>query len=861
MSTPLHVLILEDRPTDAELILYELRRAGYDPDWQCVETEADYLAHLEPTLDLILADYSLPQFDALRALHHLQERELDIPFIVVTASIEEAAIECMKQGAADYLLKDRLGRLGQAISRALEQKSLRDEKRRAEKALQRHNLEFEVLYRTSLEINAQLDLSTLLRTIVARAVDLLGARMGGLYLMKPDGESLELVVNHNLPRDYTGTILQLGEGLAGRIAQSGETMMVEDYQNWEGRASVYSQDTFRKVLGVPLKAGDRLIGVINIIDDQKAGLFSDEEVRLVSLFADQAAIAVENTRLLELSQRELAERKQAEEQLRESAARLKALDAVSQVLVEVGPDYRIALDLLAKRIAELLGDFCVIRLIADDGQWLHTAAMYHTNPEALALLHKLSEATGSKSVNSVLDEQVIKTGQSVLVSVVTPEQTWSVVQPEYLPYLGRFGVESILITPLRAQGRVIGTIGLTRGHHGSPYTLEDQTFLQELADRTALAIANARLYAENLRRLEHVQALREIDTAITGSVDLHVILKVILDKVSTQLGVDAADVLTYNPHMQTLDFVTGRGFRTYAFQATHLHLGQDYAGRAAMERRAIQIPNLNAAPAWAENYPHLKDENFVFYYAVPLSSKGQIKGVMELFHCSSLTLDQEWMDFLESLAGQAAIAIDNANLFEDLQRSNIELMLAYDATIEGWSRALDLRDKETEGHTLRVTEMSVRLGRAMGLDDEDLVHTRRGALLHDIGKMGVPDGILLKPAALTDEEWVIMRKHPQYAYDMLAPISYLHLALDIPYCHHEKWDGTGYPRGLKGEQIPQAARIFAVVDVWDALISDRPYRLAWSKNEALEYIKTLSGKHFDSRVIEFFLQVFKDEIL
>ncbi len=182
------------------------------------------------------------------------------------------------------------------------------------------------------------------------------------------------------------------------------------------------------------------------------------------------------------------------------------------------------------------------------------------------------------------------------------------------------------------------------------------------------------------------------------------------------------------------------------------------------------------------------------------------------------------------------------------------LIRAYNATIEGWSAALDLRDKETEGHTQRVTETTLRLAKRMGFSKTEIVHIRRGALLHDIGKMGVPDHILLKPDKLTDEEWVIMRKHPELAYHLLSPIQYLQEALDIPYCHHEKWDGTGYPRGLKGEEIPFAARIFAIVDVWDALTSDRPYRLAWSRDRALEYIRSLSGTHFDPQVVETFLE-------
>jgi putative nucleotidyltransferase with HDIG domain len=180
--------------------------------------------------------------------------------------------------------------------------------------------------------------------------------------------------------------------------------------------------------------------------------------------------------------------------------------------------------------------------------------------------------------------------------------------------------------------------------------------------------------------------------------------------------------------------------------------------------------------------------------------------------------------------------------------------MAYDATIEGWSRALDLRDRETEGHTRRVTDMTLNLAHKMGLNDERLVLIRRGALLHDIGKMGIPDIILNKPEPLSEEEQQIMRQHPQLAYNMLEPIAYLRDSLNIPYCHHEKWDGTGYPRGLSGTQIPLEARLFAVVDVWDAITTDRPYRKGWPREQALKYIREESGKHFDPQMVEIFLQ-------
>ena len=190
-----------------------------------------------------------------------------------------------------------------------------------------------------------------------------------------------------------------------------------------------------------------------------------------------------------------------------------------------------------------------------------------------------------------------------------------------------------------------------------------------------------------------------------------------------------------------------------------------------------------------------------------------------------------------------------------IQSLNDELTRAYDATIEGWSRALDLRDHETEGHSRRVTEMTLRLAAALGVPEAELVHIRRGALLHDIGKMAVPDGVLLKPGPLTDDEWAVMRQHPAWAYEMLLPIEFLRPALDIPHCHHEKWDGCGYPRGLAGEEIPLAARLFALVDVWDALSSDRPYRRAWEPGRVMDHLHGLSGSHFEPRLVDVFLSL------
>jgi len=356
-------------------------------------------------------------------------------------------------------------------------------------------------------------------------------------------------------------------------------------------------------------------------------------------------------------------------------------------------------------------------------------------------------------------------------------------------------------------------------------------------------------------QLERLKALRAIDRAIVGSLDPSITLDIISEQAINNLSVDAADILLYKPHLGTLEFAAGRGFRTRALRYTRLKIGSSHAGRAARERATVHIPDIRESGEGFERSSLLPEEGFISYYAAPLIAKGAIKGVLEVFSRSLQERDRDWVDFLEALAGQAAIAIDNATLFDELQRANMNLTLSYDETIEGWSRALDLRDRETEGHSRRVTDLTLRVAGEMDVREEEHIHMRRGALLHDIGKMGIPDRILLKPGPLDEDEWEIMRRHPVIAYELLSPIIYLRPALDIPYCHHEKWDGTGYPRGLKGDAIPLAARIFAAVDIYDALCSERPYRPAWPREKVLRHIDSLSGTHLDPKVTEVFLRM------
>jgi PAS domain S-box-containing protein/putative nucleotidyltransferase with HDIG domain len=356
------------------------------------------------------------------------------------------------------------------------------------------------------------------------------------------------------------------------------------------------------------------------------------------------------------------------------------------------------------------------------------------------------------------------------------------------------------------------------------------------------------------QQLRHMAALRAVDMAITASMDLPLTLRVLLEQVTVQLGVDAASVLLYEEDSRELVYAAGQGFHTGIMKELRLRLGNGFAGEAALKRRMVRIPNLEEIKDEFWTSTRVKAEGFKAYICLPLISKGVIQGVLEIYNRSPLSTDPGWMNFLEGMANQAAIAIDNTQLLKNIKTANLDLILAYDATIAGWARALELRDGDTEGHSQRVADLAVGLAAEMGLRTETLAQIRRGAILHDIGKMAVPDSILKKDDDLSSEEWEIMRMHPKHSYEMLSPIEFLRPALDIPLSHHEWWDGSGYPRGLKGEEIPLSARIFAVVDVWDALINDRLYRKSWSRDQVFAHLQELSGKQFDPRVVEAFLR-------
>jgi PAS domain S-box-containing protein len=408
-----------------------------------------------------------------------------------------------------------------------------------------------------------------------------------------------------------------------------------------------------------------------------------------------------------------------------------------------------------------------------------------------------------------------------------------------------------IIRMFHKDGHLVHVEQHSRPIHSADGALKGvEGILRDVTDRVQAEQRATTLLARFEKQLDRFKIIHRIDTAILVDSPLVDILSTALNEMTEKLGVDAVAVFRLDPARRRMNLLAGRGMPEHV---AAIPFGRGLAGRAARTRAAVTV--LDADAPGAKGVQYLRRLGFRGCFAVPLVSAGRLQGAIELFTRAPLHLDDDAHVFTEALSNQIAIAIQRDDLVTDLHNANTELEDAYDRTIEGWAMALDLRDEDTAGHSQHVTSMTLDLAARLGVPETDRPHLRRGALLHDIGKMAVPDAILLKPGRLTPEEFAVVKLHPGNAYDMLKGIHYLRPALAIPHYHHERWDGGGYPEGLSGEAIPLEARIFAVVDVYDALTSDRPYRAAWSPMAALAHIEEGAGAHFDPHVVEAFVDM------
>ncbi len=523
--------------------------------------------------------------------------------------------------------------------------------------------------------------------------------------------------------------------------------------------------------------------------------------------------------------------------------RIIALREIDQLMIS-----SLDLDQVLDRITSNLGNviqFDSMAVMLIDGDLIRMIACQGFNePEEILKLQFPSEP-------GFPNFEVIENAEPIALTDVSKDY------PRFLqpgkPHLSG-EIKAWLGVPLVNQEEVIGMFTIDRLEE-KPFTEQDIDIATQYANLAATAITNAQLFKQTKSHLEKLEILRKIDATITTSIDISNALETILTQVRNGLGVDVVSVFLYDDSDRTLNYAQSIGYKTKGHPKIKVNIGQGYIGKVAATMEPLFIPEVEFSDDGHKFPFSLEKEKIVSYYGFPLVSKGKMLGVLQILHRERLEPDADWIEFAETLTRQTAIAVDSLKLVKSLESTNLELREAYDATIEGWAHALEIRDKETEGHSRRVEKLTVEVAKEFGFDKEAMVHIRRGVLLHDIGKMGIPDNILHKPGPLNEEEWVVMRQHPVYAYDMLKSIDYLIPALTIPHYHHERWDGSGYPDGLKGENIPLEARIFAVVDAWDALTSDRPYRKAWSKEETQIYLHEQAGKDFDPEVVKTFLRI------
>ena len=701
------------------------------------------------------------------------------------------------------------------------------ERKRAEEQMQHRVIELETLNRVSLAMRKNSGLTEMLEIVLDGTLEILNTSHGSIELFNQTSGKLERTVRRGWFTQIEDPPQGKGEGISGRVFTTAEIYISSDFasdpETWADIRCKIPSGWGGACL--PIRAAQQTLGVLTVSVEGERRIDSDE-LHLMSILAEMTGAALQRMQLYIETER-LAEEFRALYETSNSIAAENDLYSLLQIIIE--------------RARKLLKT-------ASSGIYLY---LEQSNELMLAV-----ETASYLPVGTHL-----KLGEGVAGRVAQTRQplriddysTWEGRSPQYIENL----IRAVLEVPLLYKGELVGVLAVDEtGKSERKFSDADERLLSLFASQAAGAIHSSRLFEETVHRLERLQALRVVDQSISSSLDLSLTLDIILKQTISQLNVDAADIVLLNSSRNGLELVAGRGFRTLVLESIDLN--------ASFAMRAIQEPQLMLAVDFEsdtlrsnEQFLNLwKEEGFICYWCVSLIVKGEVKGVLEVYRRKKFAPDNEWIEFLEALAGQAAIAINGSQLFENLQRANLDLSQAYEATIEGWSRAMDLRDHETEGHTLRVTDLTMKLARAMNVSESQLDAIRHGSLLHDIGKIGVPDAILLKEGNLAEEEWVIMRKHPQLAREMLLPIAYLREALDIPYCHHEKWDGSGYPQGLKGEQIPLAARVFAVIDVWDALTNDRPYRKKWTIQETRQYILAQSGKQFDPQAVQVFLETF-----
>jgi response regulator RpfG family c-di-GMP phosphodiesterase len=461
----------------------------------------------------------------------------------------------------------------------------------------------------------------------------------------------------------------------------------------------------------------------------------------------------------------------------------------------------------------------------------------------------------SVSIESGINGKVFRTGIAEASSKVHDCPEWN----SFVDRTSGYCTESMLTAPVkRPNGNSLGIIQVLNGRYD--FKEKHLSILEILCLYVSQSIENDRLRQLNEERSNQLKNLREFELAVESSTEPLSTMENITGQVIKMLEVDAVRIWLYDPPSEMPHSVSSRGLFNKTIFLDSMPVGESYIGRLANESLTApqnQTPRLSVEDLSAETTElkvvgPLRAEGFISYHAVPLFFDSEFKGIIDVYNRKHMVCGEEWFQFFELLALLSASVITKANLISSLKTSNLQLVSSFDDTLSGLAALLDLRAREPKGHAERVSQAMLSLAREMGVPEESLVHMWRGAMVHDLGKIAVPDSILLKTGPLNEEDWRVMKNHPIHILETLWPIEYLRPALDIPCYHHERWNGSGYPHGLVGEQIPLAARIFAVIEAWDIMRCDRPFRAGWQEDKVRAYIAKQSGSAYDPNVVDAF---------
>lgn len=826
MTEPLQVLLVEDSESDADLIIRHLVKAAYEVEFERVETAEQMKSALQKKgWDIVISDYNMPMFDALAALSFVQEAGRDIPFIVVSGTIgEETAVGLMKAGAHDYLMKDKLTRLVPVVKRELAEARVRREHINSQKAL----FESEIRYRMLFDQSPY-----------------------GVLILDPET---------SLPIDFnTVAYKQLG----------------------------YTRDEFARLTIADyevLKHEDRKN---NNSLEPKDGEWDEYETRhrtksgeIRNVYVTVRNIMLDGRMVLHCVHNDITDRKRIETSFYESEQRFQTLTELLPVGVYLADENGKCM-YANKKLLEMAG--MTMKQAQGDG-W-NSAVHPEDRDSVLSSWEKMVSSHGKWGL-----EYRFQTPQGKITWVHGLARELTDDQGSRIGYIGA----NIDITERKAAEKALK---------------ESEEKFRKIFENSGVGISlldlNGQFTSSNPAITKILGYTPEEYTQLNISNISHPDDKVKDEFLYNELidGKRSSFSIEKRNRHKDGHFVWGQLTNSIVRDANEkplfsIGMFEDISDRKAMEeglresKEHYQSLFQNMMNGFAfcqmlyendnpidfiyhevnEAFPKLtglKDVTGKRVSEVIPGIRASDPGLFEIYSRVALSGNPEWFEvYVESLKDWYSISVyspkkeffvavfdvitERKRAEESLRKTTEEIKEAYDATLQGWADALEMRERETAGHSKRTVRLTIALARLAGISEEEIIHIERGALLHDIGKMGIPDSILLKPGPLTDDEWVVMRQHPMYAYRLLSHIPYLRPALDIPYFHHEHWDGNGYPQGLSGKDIPLSARIFAVIDVWDALSSDRPYRPAWTRSSIKNYIETRSGKQFDPAIVKLF---------